>query len=180
MTTQIFSTKRIHIRELEITDANQLFTICGDPVVMKYVGNLLPYSLPQTKQAILKCMKSYGWHGWGGWALCKLENPDELIGYGGFEWVEDRGMPELFYIFHPDCWGKGYASEFATAAIQHAKANYQMTVLGTSFDPANEPSMRVARKAGFTFSHEGIDEFNLPTIYYSLDLTNKKSETRES
>lgn len=170
MATKIFSTERIYVRELDLSDADQLHTICGDADVMKYVGNLLPYTLPQTKQAILKCLKSYGWNGWGGWALCDSKNMDKLIGYGGFEWVEGRKIPELFYIFSPECWGRGFASEFAKAAIDYACAQYNVKEIGTSFDPANEPSMRVARKVGFSFSHEGIDEFNLPTIYYVLKL----------
>ncbi len=165
----VFETARIVVRELDIADAADLHTICGDAEVMKFVGNLQPYTFPQTKQAILKCLKSYGWNGWGGWALCDKDNAS-LFGYGGFEWVEERSMPELFYIFNAEHWGKGFASEFAKAAVMYAKTELKLNQLGTSFDPANKASMRVASKVGFTFSHEGLDEFNLPTIYYSLKL----------
>ena len=79
-------------------------------------------------------------------------------------------MPELFYILDAQHWGKGFASEFAKAALLYAKAELKLNQLGASFDPANKASMHVASKAGFTFSHEGLDEFNLPTIYYSLKL----------
>ena len=161
----VFRTERISVRELTLSDFTELHKLTSNAEVMKYVGNLKPYSEKQTKQSILKSLRNYGWYGWGGWAL-EDRVSNELLGYGGLELAEKRAMPELFYIFAPAYWGKGYASEFAIAATNYAFEVLKLESLGASFDSANEASMKVARKAGFQFSHNGFDEFKLPTVYY--------------
>ena len=164
---RVFETERLHVRELVQEDFGQMHALCSDAEVMKYVGNLLPYKESQTRQVILKCLRSYSWYGWGGWAL-ELKKQNQFVGYGGFELVKERSLPELFYILLPSYWAQGYATEFAQAAVNYAFENFDLERIGASFDPANLASMKVAHKAGFSFSHEGFDEFELPTIYYEL------------
>ncbi len=173
----VFETERLQMRELVPTDFERMYALCGDSSVMKFVGNLKPYSAPQTRQAILKCLRSYGQYGYGGCALqLKEEQGVDLISgtqtaptfvaYAGFEYVRRRAMAELFYLFLPEYWGKGLASEFAIAAVKFGYRELGMERIGASFDPNNHASMRVANKAGLSFSHEGLDEFKLPAIYY--------------
>lgn len=163
----IFETDRILVRELSLEDFDQLHKLCSDANVMKYVGDLKPYREAQTRQAILKSMRSYHIHGFGGWALID-KTKQQFLGYGGFEFVPERSMPEVFYILSPDYWGKGYASEFAIKAVEYGSTQLKMQQIGASFDPENHASMKVAGKAGLSYSHKGKDQFNLPTIYYVL------------
>ena len=163
----IFETKRLMIRRLVQADFSALHSLCSDATVMKYVGNLKPYKEPQSRQVILKCLRNYEWYGYGGWALIHKQE-EKWAGYGGFEFVREREIPELFYILFPSYWGQGIASEFAAGAVDFGFNSLQMQRIGTSFDPANEASMKVARKVGFSYSHEGFDEFKLPTIYYEI------------
>lgn len=163
----VLETPRLAARRLVVADFENLHAICGNAEVMKYVGNLKPYKESQTRQVILKFLRSYELAGYGGWALIHKDT-NEFAGYGGFEHVPERAMPELFYIFAPAYWGQGLASEFAVACVDYGFKKLRMEKIGTSFDPANEASMKVARRAGFVYSHEGLDEFNLPTIYYQI------------
>lgn len=77
-------------------------------------------------------------------------------------------MPEIFYILFGKYWGNGFASEFAIKAVEYGLSDLKMKQIGASFDPNNHSSMKVAGKAGLRYSHEGLDQFNLPTIYYVL------------
>jgi len=52
--------------------------------------------------------------------------------------------------------------------VEHGFKQLKFDRIGTSFAPENETSMNVARKVGFSFSHEGFDEFKLRTIYFEI------------
>src|SRR3989442_14869480 len=80
----------------------------------------------------------------------------------------ERAYPEIDYIFRPDQWGRGLASELAHELVRYAFEELGFEVLGASFDPHNHASMHVAAKAGFQFARTGLDEHGLPTLYYEL------------
>lgn len=164
----VLETERLYLRELWLSDLDDLFAITGDPLIMRYVGDLQPYSREKTAQAIREAQASYQQHGFGGWAF--IEKATGLfIGYGGLEYLPERTIPEVFYIFPPSQWGKGLATEVAAAILDYGFKQLGIPAIGASFDPANQPSLRVASKVGLCFDYEGVDEFNLPTVYYKMD-----------
>lgn len=160
-------TKRLLLRHFEPGDREPLHAITGDPNVMKFVGDLQPFSPQQTRSMIEDAMAHYGQRGFGEYAITCKET-GKLIGYGGFAILPERAYPEIDYIFRPDQWGRGLASELAPALVRYAFGELGLAVLGASFDPHNHASMRVAAKAGFQFVRTGLDEHGLPTLYYEL------------
>lgn len=83
---------------------------------------------------------------------------------GGKRW-------ELGYVFHPDFWGKGYATEavrglmgawpgiyerinWVDGDVQQERSAEVVAIT----DKGNEPSMRVLRKCGFEAVEEFADE----------------------
>lgn len=171
----VLETERLILRELLLSDLDDLFAITGDPLVMQYVGDLKPYSREKTAQAIREAQESYRQHGFGGWAFIEKAT-GQFIGYGGLEYLPERTIPEVFYIFPPLQWGKGLATEIAAAILDYGFKQLGIPAIGASFDPANEPSMHVAAKVGLRFDYEGVDEFNLPTVYYKMDNPYRKSQ----
>ncbi len=116
----VLQTARLLLRRFEPGDSEHLHAITGDPDVMRFVGDLKPFSPQRTRTMIADAMAHYEQRGFGEYAIiCKATG--ELIGF---------------------------------------------EVLGTSFDPHNHASMRVAAKAGFEFARTGLDEHGLPTVYY--------------
>lgn len=75
----------------------------------------------------------------------------------------DVGETELGYLFLPEAWGFGYAAEACAAALGRFAAARpgEPVVLCTRI--ANSPSMRLARKLGFTevtrFEEYGADQW---------------------
>ncbi|KAF7164273.1 hypothetical protein CNMCM5623_008913 [Aspergillus felis] len=81
---------------------------------------------------------------------------------GGKRW-------ELGYIFHPDFWGKGYATEAVRGLMGAWPGIYQRVNWGdvqqersgevvAITDKGNEPSMRVLTKCGFEAVEEFVDK----------------------
>ncbi|WP_217230447.1 GNAT family N-acetyltransferase [Streptomyces anulatus] len=76
----------------------------------------------------------------------------------------DAGETELGYLFLPEAWGFGYAAEAGAAALGWfaAVCPGEPVVLRTRI--ANSPSMRLARKLGFTevarFEEYGAEQWS--------------------
>lgn len=175
----VLQTGRLLLRHFEPGDGDHLHAITGDPDVMRFVGDLKPFSPRQTRTMIEDAMAHYEQRGFGEYAIiCKATS--ELIGYGGFTILPERAYPEIDYIFRPDQWGRGLASELARELVRYAFGELGFKVLGASFDPHNHASMRVAAKAGLQFVRTGLDEHGLPTLYYELKRPGQPCETSTS
>jgi RimJ/RimL family protein N-acetyltransferase len=164
----VCETARMTVRRLEMADFADLHAICGDPEVMRFVGNLQPYTPEQTRAAIESAQAYYRQYCFGPWCVVG-KTAGNLMAYAGLEFLPERDIPEVFYILAPAYWGHGYATELAAALLEYGFRACDLPQIGASFDPANSASMRVARKAGMRFSHHGLDEFALPTVYYVMD-----------
>ncbi|GAA4986907.1 hypothetical protein GCM10025734_11510 [Kitasatospora paranensis] len=62
----------------------------------------------------------------------------------------EAGETELGYLFLPEAWGRGYATEACTAALDWFAAALPGEPVVLSTQTANAGSMRVAAKLGFT------------------------------
>ncbi|MFJ4678031.1 MULTISPECIES: GNAT family N-acetyltransferase [unclassified Kitasatospora] len=62
----------------------------------------------------------------------------------------EGGERELGYLFLPHAWGHGYATEAATAALDWLATALPGEPVVLSARTANTPSLRVARRLGFT------------------------------
>ncbi|GED70711.1 N-acetyltransferase [Brevibacillus reuszeri] len=62
----------------------------------------------------------------------------------------EGGEPELGYMFLPQAWGRGYATEACAAALDWFADAHPGEPVVLSTQTANEASMRVAAKLGFT------------------------------
>ncbi|KAF4216149.1 hypothetical protein CNMCM8980_007479 [Aspergillus fumigatiaffinis] len=89
---------------------------------------------------------------------------------GGKRW-------ELGYIFHPDFWGKGYATEAVRGLMGAWPGIYQGINWGevqqersaevvAITDKGNEASMRVLRKCGFEAVEEFVDEDGMACVAF--------------
>lgn len=62
----------------------------------------------------------------------------------------DAGEAELGYLFLPEAWGRGYAAEAGAAALEWFAGALPGEPVVLTTQTANDRSMRVAAKLGFT------------------------------
>lgn len=81
---------------------------------------------------------------------------------------------EVGYAFHPDAWGRGYATEACTAAIDWAFGHLGWTDVIHSIDVGNTASQNVAKRLGAT--NRGRGRFQPPHDRFEIDVW---GQTRE-
>lgn len=67
--------------------------------------------------------------------------------------IENNRMGDVGYRFHPDFWGRGYATEALEVAVDFIFTRTEMDRLNARADVRNIASNRVLEKCGFV--HEG-------------------------
>lgn len=150
MNNPIIETERLLLREMILSDKEELAMILCDNDTMKYYPS--PFSLQKVEKWIQWNIDNYKKYRHGLWTVIRKDD-HKFLGDCGITMQEIEGvmLPEIGYHIHKSFWGKGYATEAAEACINYAfeTLNYSVLVSYTKFD--NKASIRVAEKNGFKF-----------------------------
>jgi RimJ/RimL family protein N-acetyltransferase len=138
------------------SDLPALAPILVDPLVMKF-STMGIYSTSQTEKAIDNFIDSYKQFGFGLWAVT-LKERDLLIGYCGLaiDRIDEQDEPEIGYRLDSKFWGKGFATEAASASIQYGFDSIELPYILGAAKRQNAASIRVLQKIGMTFDRETI------------------------
>ena len=110
-------TKRLLIRPLDASDLNVEHILRTHPEIIKWSSRQQPNeNLGVTEKQLRKSIENEETLEL---AIC-LRETGETIGTGGSHRREgDLGWPVLSYTLRVEAWGKGYATEFLTAFLDH-------------------------------------------------------------
>lgn len=169
--TTILETERLTLRTWLLDDAEDGYIIWSDPEVMRYVGTGQPNaSVEETRGWLSRMIAHQERHGFGYWAVLEKnisqnisQKNSRLIGSCGMGYQRDSGLPiEFGYTLARSSWGRGLATEAATACLRYAFEKLRLPELVASVDSRNTASQRVLEKIGFIYQREeqlagGID-----------------------
>jgi RimJ/RimL family protein N-acetyltransferase len=142
----VFATSRLDVREFAFTDAADAYAMWIDPEMLRFTGDVAPDDESVIRADIQRwrTVRRHG-PGCGFWAALKGE---VFIGD-----VFVRPLPtaadkyEIGWHVARPFWSKGYATELAQGALDHAHG-HGIRRLVALVDPGNAASLRVAVKAG--------------------------------
>jgi RimJ/RimL family protein N-acetyltransferase len=146
---EILSTGRLLLRPLRKDDKRAVLEIQTD--ARTNVFNPRPPSPGEAVEQFRSWLQHWSDHGYGYVAITEAGS-DEVVGVGGVQAKEFHGeqVLNLYYRFRPEAWGKGYASETAAAIVEWAEREVPERPVIISVSVANEPSLRVVKRLGFT------------------------------
>lgn len=169
---------RLSYRLMDENDAEHLFQLDQDPLVMKYISNGEVSSREQINDVFIPRMKAYRNvdKGWGLWQINLKEN-NEYLG-----WILVRPMYffsdnpefdnlELGWRFFQSSWGKGYASEAAQHLMNAFAKNKNYRAFSAIADEENLGSIGVMKKIGMSYlkTYRHIDPlFECDVAYYQI------------
>jgi len=125
-----------------------LFEFLGDPAAMRHT---------RVDASLRDCRRRIAAHEWrrrrDGYAPWTVVTRAEgrIIGWGGLctDPFEPGWGVEVSYFFHPDAWGRGFATELVGACLDVADRVLKLPEVRAFARPENTASRRVLEKAGF-------------------------------
>lgn len=152
----VLETPRLTLRELVPEDEDALAAMFADPEVMRWIGSGGVRTRRDARSAIRRQLDAYRDRGYGEWAAT-LRGSAEPIGMCGLiHWPDIDGIEEIevAYLLARHVWGRGYATEAATAIRDRALRELRRDRLISLVYHDNVASMNVARKIGMTLEKD--------------------------
>lgn len=165
----IIETQRLVLRELTMSDLDDLHLILSDPESMKHYPE--PFAREKSIRWIDWNLDNYAKYGFGLWAvISKKEN--RFIGDCGITMQPINGNmePEIGYHINKHFTGKGYATEAAQACRNYAFDVLKLEKIYSYMKYTNIASQKVAEKNGMRLVSELPDEKNKITKVYAITL----------
>ena len=161
-------TPRLVLRELRTTDLDDYARTCADPRVMRYLGAGKPLSRAESWRHLAFFLGHWQLRGFGMWAVVDKAT-GKLIGRIGFHQPEGWPGFEIGWTIDRQCWGQGFATEGARAALRLAVGTYGQQHVISLIHPENTASIRVAEKIGESL--EGENEISgTKVLRYGVNL----------
>ena len=149
----LIETARTGIRCLENQDLDNLMTIYANPHIME--NSIYGVQSKEQVQALImsQCQYYKQWN-YSLWVVIDLES-QQLIGCAGLEnkKVDGEVLVTIAYRFCEGIWGRGLATEVVEAILTYAHQVLKLPAIYAIIKPDNEPSKRVAEKAGFIYQY---------------------------
>jgi RimJ/RimL family protein N-acetyltransferase len=158
------ATERLRLRPAALDDLDVWLAISRD-AEQAWWGE--PSSTVDDARANLqKNVTNQELHGFSLWPV-ELQTTGEVIGLTGLQHLADGPEIEVGYRFLRDCWGHGYATEAATAAIRFGFDELELDRIVAVTLPTNQASRRVMEKCGL--SHVGVVQvYGAKQVKYGL------------
>lgn len=164
----ILSTARLTITDWLPGDLADLVALHSDPLTMRFIGYGRPDTLAEARSRLDGYLGEQRTQGWTKW---RVENRDgDMIGRAGFGEVDS--CRELTYALSRDLWGRGLATEIASALVdwhlEHPAHELSSSGLCAHVEVGNQASVRVLEKVRFEYVDRRVyagvdcDFFRLP------------------
>lgn len=147
-------TPRLLLRPFGPGDAVLVHRVYSDPDVMRYVATGPMADLAVTERLLADYEAHQKRLGYSFWAVIERSS-GELIGDAGL-YRTPTGEVELGYTLGAEWWGRGYATEAASAWLQCAFSSLGIFEVVALAEPANVASLHVLEKLGMRRSGERI------------------------
>lgn len=160
-------TERLILRPFQLADVEAAFGWFGDPAVMRFTPSGSDASIEQTEVRLAKYREHQIAHGFSKWII--LDRRRKLaIGDSGLFLLPEYGWIDFGFRLAQPYWGKGLATEAASAWVRAAFCELHLERLTAIVHPQNVASILVLAK--LRFREDRCDTvLGMNSIIFSLD-----------
>jgi len=160
-------TLRLLIRPFTLDDVEAMHVLYTDPEVMRFIPAPLSVDLEASQRRVQRHIDFQKKFGGALWAVIEKES-GLVIGDCGVFPFEGKGPDfEIGYHLRRDRWGKGLATEAASACLQFGFTELKLPQIVAVTFPENLPSRRVLIKIGMI--EEGMARaYDCDVVFFRL------------
>jgi RimJ/RimL family protein N-acetyltransferase len=152
MAEVVAETDRLILRNWRDEDRDAYLATCNTDAVTRHLNG--PATEEDIDAAFGRIAKCQAERGFSFWAI-ERKSDGALLGYCGLRICDDLERPvhgelEIGWRLREDAWGRGYAHEAASAALDWAWANLDTERVVSFTVPANEASWRLMERLKMT------------------------------
>lgn len=143
-------TDRLILREHSLSDAETLYAMRTNEMVMKYIDREKPKDLSEIKTFITSFNTGFE-HGDNlAWVIALKEDPNKMIGSIGY-WRTDleNHRAEIGYMLKPEYWRQGIISETLQRTIKFGFDDMNLHTIKANINVENNASRQILLKHGF-------------------------------
>ena len=166
-------TIRLILRPFESADAEAAFAWFGDPIVMRFTPTGPDPSLEQTAARLAKYREHQIAYGFSKWIVVDRGSASP-IGDSGLLALQEYDRIDLGVRLAQPYWGKGLATEAASAWVRAAFDEFHLDRLTAFVHPENLASIRVLEKLRFRPERRDII-MGMDSILFSLDAKDART-----
>jgi RimJ/RimL family protein N-acetyltransferase len=144
----VLITERLILRPVTTENQAVLQAHWDTPDVRRFLFDGAMLSPAEITETIMESQRGFAAAGYGLWLVSDRDGT-ELVGTAGLRPLEDLGL-EIFYSLAPRSWGRGYATEAASAVVEHALGPLGLPEVLAEVDGGNAPSVAVVKRLGMT------------------------------
>jgi RimJ/RimL family protein N-acetyltransferase len=147
------TTARLDLRRFVAADVDELATVFAEREVWEFPFKR-PFSHDETAQFVQRQIQAWDRYQFGLW-IVRTAADGRVIGYAGLSVPtfapEILPAVEVGWRLSPTAWGRGYATEAATAALDQAFSTLALASVCSLPQTDNDASWRVAERLGMTY-----------------------------
>jgi RimJ/RimL family protein N-acetyltransferase len=160
-------TPRLRLRPFLPSDFEAFARMCGDPEVVRYLGDGMPRSRIAAWFEMAAFVGHWSLRGFGEWAV-EERSSGVFVGRIGLQQPEGWPDIEVGWVVCREQWGKGFATEGGQAALAYAFERLGARRVISMIHPDNEGSIRVAERLGESFDRR-ITLNNRDRLVYAIE-----------
>ena len=170
MTTAVFETQRLRLREFRHTDLGELAAMVADEEQMRFYPR--PKTRAEASAWLSRNLDLYAELGYGFWLIESLAG-SAFMGYCGIRprALESASEIEIGWHTKKTSWSKGVATEAARAARDLAFGRFGLSRLVAIIHPDHVASRRVAEKIGMHVERTVVLEGDYPAEVYAVSVS---------
>ena len=159
-------TDRMTLSWFRETDADLLFDLDNDPLVMRYINGGLPVEQTEVASQLSYWLTTYPADGRFGFWRADEKTTGQFVGWFHLRprLGEDPSRPELGYRMCRAAWGKGLATEGSRALIDMGFRQLPVNQVYATTMAVNLASRRVMEKAGLRIERSFIADWPIRIV----------------